>query len=79
MNGVADGNNIANSYLDRDHPKRIDVCFLADADLPAQELRWCPPYGEVLANGCSSFQVRNDGCKAEIGETRSACIVDEDT
>ena len=68
---------IASAYLDRNHPQRIDVCFLAEVDFPAQDLRCGPSYGMVLMTERDGFYVRNDGGEAEVCDTRAACIVDE--
>lgn len=77
MNDAADGDNVVSSYLDHDHPERIDICFLAGANFSAQDFRCSPSYGIVLANGCDGIQVRNDGGEAKVRETRMSHIVDE--
>ena len=78
MNDAANGDDITGSHLDHDHSQRVDVCFLASASASAQDL-WCgPSYGIGLANLYAGFQVRSDGCKAEVRNTRAACIVDKD-
>lgn len=68
---------IALAYLDHNHPKRIDVCFLAGVDFPAQDLRCGPSYGTALVNGRGWFYVRNDSGEAEVCDTCAACIVDK--
>ena len=77
MNDAADGDVVVGSYLDHDHPERIDVRFFADADIPAQNLRRGPPYGVVLVNTRGGFDVRSNGGKPEVRETRTASIVNK--
>ena len=77
INDATDGDNVLNSYLGYDHPNRIHVCFLGDAGFPAQYLRCGPPYGVRLVNRCGGPQVRSDGGEAEVRDTRTTCIIDE--
>ena len=72
MSNTDGEDDVANSYLDYNHPQRVNVRDLADATLPAQDLRCCPPYGIAFSDGSGRFQVRNDSGEAEVGETRAA-------
>ena len=77
MNKAAHGGGVMGSYLDHDHPQRIDVRFLADASLPAQDL-WCgPSYGMVLVSKRGGSQIRNYGGKPEVRDVRTTRIVNK--
>ena len=72
MSNTDGGDDVANSYLDYNHPQRVNVRDLADAAFPAQDLRRRPSYGIAFSNGNGRLQVRNDSGEAEVGETRAA-------
>ena len=72
--------NTFTSYLNHDHRKKENICFLARRPLPVQDF-WCSAFCVMawpFQGAQRSIQVLNYPSEAEIGDSRMVGVVYED-